>query len=94
MTSNTSLPPSSDLLYGQVYFDIQRAHVFSDTKTFVDSVPDISPSEIVALYEQEKILPNFNLVAFVNKHFHLPSFPAPTYASDPTITPEDHINKL
>ncbi|CAF4205599.1 unnamed protein product, partial [Rotaria sordida] len=94
MTPNKSLPPSPDLLYGQLYFDIQLAHVFSDTKTFVDSIPDISPSEIVALYEQEKILPNFNLVAFVKKHFHLPSFPASTYTSDPTISPKDHINKL
>ncbi|CAF5008184.1 unnamed protein product, partial [Rotaria sp. Silwood1] len=94
MTSNTSLPSSPDLLYGQLYFDIQLAHVFSDPKTFVDSVPDVSPSEIVSLYEHEKILPDFNLIAFVTKHFHLPSFPAAAYTSDPTIAPKDHINKL
>ncbi|CAF1097715.1 unnamed protein product [Rotaria sp. Silwood1] len=55
---------------------------------------DISPSELVVLYEHEKILPDFNLLTFVNKHFHLPSCTALTYTSDPTMAPKDHINKL
>ncbi|CAF4119564.1 unnamed protein product [Rotaria sp. Silwood2] len=94
MTSSTSFPLSPDLLYGQLYFDIQLVHVFSDTKTVVDYVPDVSPSEIVVLYEHDKILSDFNFVAVVNKHFHLPSFPALAYTSYSIIALKDHVNNL
>ncbi|CAF3475355.1 unnamed protein product [Rotaria socialis] len=94
MMSKKNISPSPDILYGQLYFDIQLAHVYSEGETFTDSVPDVSPSEVVALYEHEKHLPNFDLTKFVKEHFHLQAFPNLTYTSDPTIAPKDHINRL
>lgn len=94
MTSNQSISLLPDVLYGQLYFDIQLGHVFPDTKTFVDSIPDISPSELIALYEREKLLPNFNLIEFVNKHFHLQTDLGLNYKSNPTMSAKDHINEL
>ncbi|CAM4778353.1 unnamed protein product [Rotaria magnacalcarata] len=45
MISKKNILPSPDILYGQLYFDIQLARVYSEGETFTDSVPDASPSE-------------------------------------------------
>ncbi|CAF5048641.1 unnamed protein product, partial [Rotaria sp. Silwood1] len=94
MSSDNSLLPPPDQLYGQLFLDVQLSRVFSDTKTFVDCVPDRSPSEIVALYEREKASPDFCLNTFVHQHFNAPKSSTSSVTNDRTINPRDHINRL
>lgn len=62
-------------LYGDLFHDVQISEVFSDVKTFPDCIPIESTEDIKKLYEVEKNNPEFNLKAFVNKHFKLPPSP-------------------
>jgi len=97
LTSNTILAQAPflqtpDKMYGQLFIDVQLNRVFPDSKTFVDCVPIISPEQIVAKYEQEKIKTGFNLKAFVLRYFKLPA-QAKTYTSK-TKDIKQHINNL
>jgi alpha,alpha-trehalase len=85
---------SPDVLFGQLFIDVQLGHVFADSKTFVDCTPKQAPDEILAQYEAQKTAPGFDLSAFVQAHFHLPEQVASDFVSDPTIPTADHINRL
>ncbi|KND61728.1 Trehalase Periplasmic trehalase precursor [Candidatus Burkholderia verschuerenii] len=65
-------PPPSEL-YGDLFVAVQTAQIFPDQKTFVDSTPKMAPAQIVQLYEQQKLAPNFSLKAFVNQYFTPPA---------------------
>lgn len=73
---------------------MQLGHVFTDSKTFVDCVPKLAPSDLVALYESEKNKPDFDLEAFVREYFVVPLKVASDYVSDRTISTAEHINRL
>lgn len=85
---------SPDLLFGQLFIDVQLGRVFADSKTFVDCTPKQAPEEILAQYEAQKTAPDFDLSAFVQAHFHLPEQVASDFVSDPTIPTAEHINRL
>ncbi len=51
---------------------VQTAQVFDDAKRFADAIPKTDPQQIQKLYESEKNLPDFNLKAFVLRHYDLP----------------------
>lgn len=57
---------------GPLFEAVQKNQIFSDPKTFVDSYPKLNPKEVLALYEKEKCLSNFDLKQFVLKHFIFP----------------------
>lgn len=63
--------PDRDL--GTLFVAVQTAHVFPDSKTFVDCIPKTNPSQILKLYEAEKNLKDFSLNTFVTKHFDPPT---------------------
>ncbi len=93
---NTSSP---DILFGQLFIDVQLSRIFPDSKTFVDCTPKLAPSEILAYYEAQKNEPGFDLSAFVQAHFELPgqvgNGPAHgDYVSDTTLSTSEHINRL
>jgi alpha,alpha-trehalase len=90
--SSQYLPP--DQLFGDLFREVQLTSVFTDSKTFVDCVPELEASKLMALYESEKVKPDFNLVAFVNKYFLLPSTAHRDYVSDRSRSTVDHINSL
>lgn len=97
--ANSFFPKSPDQLFGQLFYDVQLSHVFTDSKTFVDSAPKLAPNELMALYELTKKQPNFNLEAFVREYFEVPlkvgSDPSyGEYVSDRTISTAEHINRL
>ena len=97
-------PASPDILFGQLFTDVQLGHVFPDSKTFVDCTPRTAPMAILAQYETQKTELGFDLIAFVHAHFELPeqvgigpSHGGPShgdYVSDTTISTTEHINRL
>lgn len=66
-----------DVIYGQLFKDVQMSRIFPDNKTFVDCTPKRKPAAIVADYLKIKNNPaiRFSLELFVKENFELP--PAP-----------------
>src|SRR5204862_4109303 len=62
--------PAHDL--GHLFHDIQLSGIFSDSKTFADARPRLTPAEIVARYASVRAAAGFSLHAFVQQHFELP----------------------
>jgi alpha,alpha-trehalase len=59
-------------LFGDLFNEVQSSGVFSDSKTFPDSVPKNSPLEIMEKYNLEKNNLNFSLKNFVYENFEVP----------------------
>ena len=80
---------------GPLFEAVQRARLFPDSKTFVDSVPKTDPKAVLAAFEAERGAPDFDLAAFVEDHFTLPQ-PVQEYASHPldTSSLETYIDSL
>ena len=66
--------PQEDL--GELFTDVQEEAVFPDSKTFVDAIPRQPVKEILKEYRQEQDQQDFQLKAFVEEHFILPSSPS------------------
>lgn len=77
-----------------MFKEIQLSDVFPDSKTFVDSIPKQPMAQIAALYQVEKLKPDFDLEAFVHANFELPQAVAADFKTDPNQTVEQHINQL
>lgn len=85
-------PPSE--LYGALYRDVELAHIYADSKTFADMIPTSDPQQIVALYQQQRGQPGFDLKQFVAQHFILPSRSAKQFVSVPNQNVTQHIDTL
>lgn len=84
--------PAPDVLYGALFTDVQRAHVFSDQKTFADAVPRAAPDVILQNYARQKTHPGFDLHRFVERSFLIPEERRMPVPPEPTI--EAHIGVL
>lgn len=91
---NPAFPPAPDVLLGDFFRDVQLSGLFSDSKTFVDSVPNRPVAEVLARYEAEKNSPDFDLERFVRSQFTVPEKVASGFVSDTASTTTDHINRL
>jgi alpha,alpha-trehalase len=69
----SSWPASPDELFGALFADVQLKEIFADQKTFADAVPKRDPATVVGEYERTKHDAGFNLKAFVQEQFTLPS---------------------
>ena len=85
---------SPDILFGQLFHDVQSSRLFADNKTFADCTPKMASETILSRYLLEKNGANFNLQTFVNQHFELPKVFASGFVSDVSDSVEAHINKL
>lgn len=85
---------SPDLRYEELFEHVQRAEIFSDSKTFVDSIPKKSTQEILGAYRASKDQPSFNLREFVHQHFIMPPNIATDFKSDKSRSAVDHIDVL
>ncbi len=74
-------PPSIE--FGELYRAVEMAGLFADQKTFADAAPRAPPAEVMADYDREKVLPGFDLKAFVGRHFNLPPQDFPAYLPRP-----------
>ncbi len=84
--------PARDL--GTLFHDVQVSGMFEDSKTFADARALQPPATIAALYARERLLPGFNLRAFVERHFELPTQVGETFTADTTRTMAQHIRAL
>lgn len=58
--------------YGEMFHDIQMAHIFEDSKTFVDCTPNSSTEDLLALYAEYNDKESFDIAEFVEENFELP----------------------
>jgi alpha,alpha-trehalase len=86
------VPPSEQ--FGDLYRDVELAHLFPDSKTFADMVPNSSPQQIVAAYASARQKPGFDLAGFVQQNFSTPSHTVKPYTSDPNQDVVGHIDTL
>src|SRR2546423_11197887 len=84
--------PAHDL--GRLFQAIQLSGIFSDSKTFADARPRLTPAEIVARYASVRAAAGFSLQAFVQQHFELPRPVGEAFRSDTSQTMEQHIRAL
>ncbi|WP_248324452.1 MULTISPECIES: alpha,alpha-trehalase TreF [unclassified Caballeronia] len=88
--ASSPLPPSE--LYGELYREVQLAHVYPDSKTFADMTPNVSPQQVMIDYANRT--QPFDLARFVGSHFTLPQRATKGYASDPNESVTQHIDTL
>ena len=79
-------------LYGDLFYAVQTAEVFPDSKTFVDQEPKVPVVEIQKAFEQWEDRSEEGLRKFVDQYFELPN-PQVDFQSD-TLAIETHIQKL
>ena len=91
--SSTDPQPPSETL-GELYRDVELAHLFPDSKTFADMIPKEAPARIVADYQTARGQAGFDLRKFVDTHFDVPSRTIKPYVSDPKQTVVQHIDTL
>ena len=75
-----------------MFYAVQTAEVFPDSKTFVDQEPKVSVAEIRKAFEQWEDRSEEGLRKFVDQYFELPT-PQLDFKSD-TLAIEIHIKKL
>jgi alpha,alpha-trehalase len=83
-----------DVIYAELFTDIQMEKVFPDGKTFVDCVPKRKPQEILADFRLKKGNPGFSLKSFVENNFIVPVNPVSAYQSDTSKSVKLHIQEL
>jgi len=91
--------PASDALtpadrYLELFERVQKARIFTDSKTFPDCAPKMDPLDVLIRFRQRKRQPGFDLRAFVEEHFWLPTTDGDLYVSDPNSTLKEHIDTL
>jgi alpha,alpha-trehalase len=86
------VPPSEQ--YGELYRDVELAHLFPDSKTFADMVPNAPPQQIVAAYTSAHQQAGFDLAGFVRQNFTTPARTLKPYVTDPDQTVVAHIDTL
>jgi alpha,alpha-trehalase len=87
-------PAPPQILFGDLYANVELNRIFPDSKEFADATPKSPPDDILALYRAEKPLTTEALGRFVSEHFDLPAAVAlPSAASAPAPL-RQHIDAL
>jgi alpha,alpha-trehalase len=73
--SQENYPSTPDIMYGQLFVEVQMKHIFPDNKTFVDCIAKREPKLIVQDFYKEKKDSSFDLKTFVLNNFDLPPSP-------------------
>lgn len=85
----TYYKPSEQL--HELFEAVQLAHIFPDSKTFVDCQAQYPPHEILEKYRQARKQKGFDLETFVLNHFILPQPVGGQFQTDPDLEMDDHI---
>ena len=72
--ANVGLP---SVVYGDLYAAVELGRIFPDGKTFSDMVPHSDPQAIMREYHIARTMPDFDLPAFIRRHFSDPTPPGP-----------------
>ncbi len=87
-------PAPPQILFGDLYADVELNRIFPDSKQFADATPKSAPADILALYHGRKPLTPDALKRFVVAHFDLPSEPAPSSVVSGPTPIRQHIEAL
>jgi alpha,alpha-trehalase len=85
---------SPEDLYGTLFTDVQRAHIFKDSKTFADCIPLEDPVLIIEKYYQEKSNPDFDIAHFVHTYFREAKEIKSDFTADRNVSTEQYIKSL
>ncbi|MGY3088544.1 alpha,alpha-trehalase [Hymenobacter sp. UYAg731] len=89
-----AVPLSPRQLFPGLFEAVQLGHIFPDNKTFVDAAPKQRPATILAAWRREKDQPGFQLKAFVESHFTLPTDGSVPFQSDLKAGLRHHLDTL
>jgi alpha,alpha-trehalase len=87
-------PASPQVLFGDLFADVQLEHVFPDGKAFADATAKSPPAEILALYHAQKPNSPEGLKRFVVAHFALSAEAATPAAAPDEVPIRRHIDAL
>jgi alpha,alpha-trehalase len=89
-----SSPEPPEVLFKDLFVDVQTLHVFTDGKEFADAVPKSDPARILAAYHEVKPRSAEEVKAFVETHFTLPNEVVAETASAQVVPIAEHIDRL
>lgn len=81
-----------DVLWGQLFKDVQLTKAMGDNKTFVDLVPMYAPADILKKYATLPTKDSLSIRNFVFANFYLPKNPAVNISKDVSL--KDHLEEL
>lgn len=87
-------PAPPQVLFGDLYADVELERIFPDSKEFADATPKAPPSEILALYHAQKPNSPEALKRFVIAHFELPADAATADVASGWAPIRQHIDVL
>ncbi len=87
-------PAPPQVLFGDLYADVQLEHIFPDSKDFADATAKSPPPEILTLYHAQKPNSPEGLKRFVVAHFDLPAQAATPAAVSEQVPIRRHIDAL
>jgi alpha,alpha-trehalase len=87
-------PAPPQVLFGDLFSDVQLAPVFPDSKEFADATAKSPPPEILALYHAQKPNSLEGLKRFVVTHFNLPAEASTPEAASEQVPIRRHIDAL
>lgn len=87
---------SPDEVLGELFTDVQRSGIYSDSKIFTDLIPMRRAKQIQQEYKIAKQDPDFNLTEFIKIHFYTPSSSLSKEKFVPNLsdTALQHISRL
>lgn len=86
---------SPDEGLGDLFNDVQKQHIFSDGKTFVDLIPRRRMKQLKQEYTLAKKDPTFNLQEFIARYFYeMPLSKKDPYVASDHLTASEHISGL
>lgn len=91
------IPPESgpDEILGELLQDVQLRRIHPDGKTFVDLVSERKLRRIARAYQEARLAPDFDLKAFVQRHFSAYLVKSgETYRADENRSADEHIEAL
>jgi alpha,alpha-trehalase len=87
-------PAPPQILFGDLYADVEVEGVFHDSKEFADATPKSPPADILAFYHAQKPNSPEALKHFVVTHFNLPAEAATPKAPSEQVPIRRHIDAL
>jgi alpha,alpha-trehalase len=87
-------PAPPQVLFEDLYADVELEHIFADSKEFADATPKSPPADILALYHAQKPNSPEALKSFVVTHFDLPARAATPEAASEQVPIRRHIDAL
>ncbi len=88
--NNEMLAPPS-VLFQELFVAMAKSHLFGDSKTVADLVPNYSPVWILREYRKQKDLAGFSLKEFLNQHFTQTPSKNISFDPDPKMSVRDYI---